>query len=177
MIVVGSLHYRKKGYMFSTCMKVRELYSIYYCKNYMPLIYLIVLAYNHTKAEFMCLQVLLHISRSCSETCMMVRIQLSMCAWSPRDSENARLINLQSHTGSSEGIHPLWGSSSFIFNFLGITEHILVSSQLAFYVNLHRAVIGPSATARGNLGKSGRVLLKLATSRISLLFSSINDNY
>ena len=43
-----------------------ENWSNYYYMNYMPLIYLIVLLYNHIAiADFMCLQLLVQILRSC----------------------------------------------------------------------------------------------------------------
>ena len=52
----------QKRYRFSICMKVRDIWSNCYCKNYVPLIYLIVLSYNHAIADFRCLQLLLQIA-------------------------------------------------------------------------------------------------------------------
>ena len=51
------------------------------------------LPYNHAIADFMCLQLLLQISRSCSETCTLERIQIELVQ-EAHMTENSQMVNV-----------------------------------------------------------------------------------
>ena len=64
-----------------------------------------ILPYNRATEEFIRLQLLLQISKPCSKTCTMARIQ-GMHMHEVHMTENGQMINIQSQTGSSGDIHP-----------------------------------------------------------------------